>query len=91
MLNDPFWLTREQAEALTDRQAHEWYLGRYEPTPADEWALHVDAQIVENERLVAEKTLAQRKSDYWAMCAEFGCSSEEIERSWQEYLKTGTT
>ncbi len=90
MLNDPFFLSREQADGLTDREAWEWYFRRYEDRKADEHEQRVEAQLAENERIEAAKPLAQRKAEFWSMSAEFGCGEKEIQAAWDEYERNGS-
>ncbi len=95
MLNDPFWLSREQAAALTDRQAIEWYIKRYPPDEdkqaAKEFDETVQAEIARREREDEKKSLDQKKAEYWGMCRDAGCREKDIQAMWEQYLKTGAT
>lgn len=84
MMNDPFWLTKDQADALTDRQAVEWHVKRYEEHKAEDFDARVKAELAEREKVEAAKSLAQRKAEYWAFCRDSGCKEADIQREWDK-------
>jgi hypothetical protein len=34
-----------------------------------------------------QKTLDQRRSEFWDLCKSFGCREADIQKQWDEYLR----
>jgi hypothetical protein len=72
-VNEPFWLQPEQARALTDRQASDWYMRQ----------VVQDLDACEEKPPIPE-TMEEKKAKYLALCREFGHSEKVALAEWEK-------
>lgn len=76
---------------MTDRQVYEWLYRKYEtPDNAAKIQAH-EARLAQTEAEHSQKSLEQRKAEYWEMCRDFGCKEPEIQAQWEAYLRGEAT
>ncbi len=85
-MREPWCWTEEEALRLTHRRAV-LLVKSYDPVPDSEaFDARVKAELAENERVFAAKSLEQKKAEYWAFCRDSGCGEADIQRQWDAYL-----
>jgi hypothetical protein len=72
---------------MTDREVYEWLYRRYDKPDKSAEIEAWEVKRAEVEKAHAQRPIAERKAEFWAMCQEFGCPEADIQKQWDAYLK----
>jgi len=89
--NDPFFVSKAELDAATDREVYETFYQAYEKDDTQDRLAAMEQQQAAAEKAYMDKTLEERKSDYYAMCRNYNVPEKQIDASWKKYLETGST
>ena len=74
---------------MTDRQVSRRFFQRYAKPDANETAEQFEAMNRKAVEEFNEKSIEQRRAEYFAFCRTLGHSDAKIEAAWKNYLETG--
>lgn len=80
-MNEPFYLTQEKIDSLTDAEIYNKYFRRYDKE-ADEYE-----EIKRMNDLHEQRETSQKHDEYVATCLSFGFTEEQAEVEWQKWLR----
>ena len=81
-LNDPFWMSVPDLDAMTDREVSEHLLAKYVKPPAAERVAAWEKQVEAADAAFKELPVADQKAAYLAMCEDVGVPAKEAEAEW---------
>lgn len=84
MLHEPFYLTQEQIDSLTDAEIYNKHFRRFDKE-AD--AYEEIERLNAIEETEERETLEVKHDKYVALCRSFGFSDEQAENEWKAWLK----
>lgn len=87
-MREPWCWTEEEVCRLTHRRAV-LLVKSYDPKPdVEQFEDRVQAELAENERAFEAKPVDRKKVEFWDFCREMGCKEEDIQKQWDEYLRS---
>lgn len=81
MLNDPFRLTQEKIDSLTDAEIYNKFFRHYDKE-ADQYE-----EIKRINEMEEQKPIDKRREEYVELCRSFGFTKTQAEVEWQKWLK----